>query len=274
MSNRIKCSDEDIRKALNEGKSKRWINKNLRACYRRIGRIIEGRERNNGHNSYSFTKRELSDLYQKQKLSIYEISVILECSPMTVYNSLIRLEIPIRGKMEYPREDRREIWGSHKENHWRWKGGDTKVFCVICGGENHVPPYIYREIQSEERVPTCSHECTLIYARSRQTNKATSIEIKMEDELRERQIPYVKQYNIGVFRSDFYLPTYNIVIECDGDYWHNRPDTKERDKRKNKYIKSKGYTLFRFWEHEINEDIAKCVDTLSLKMDKNDLKIS
>jgi very-short-patch-repair endonuclease len=94
-------------------------------------------------------------------------------------------------------------------------------------------------------------------------NKRTSIEIKMAEELALREIEYIEQYNLGnKFALDFFLPEYNIVIECDGDYWHRRPEAIGRDKSRNAYIKACGFPLFRFWESEINTDVEACVDVV------------
>lgn len=93
--------------------------------------------------------------------------------------------------------------------------------------------------------------------------RRTSIEIKMAEELERRGIEYIEQYNLGdKFVLDFLLPDFNIVIECDGDYWHRLPKAVARDKSKNAYIKACGYSLYRFWESEINNDIEACVDVV------------
>ncbi len=99
--------------------------------------------------------------------------------------------------------------------------------------------------------------------------KRTSIEIKMAEELDKRKIEYIEQYNLGdKFALDFFIPEYNIVIECDGDYWHNLPDVKKRDKSKNAYIKACGFPLFRFWEREINANVSECVDEVVALIDE------
>lgn len=89
----------------------------------------------------------------------------------------------------------------------------------------------------------------------------TSIEIKMADELDKRHVEFIEQYNIDDrYVVDFFLPRHNIIIECDGEYWHTLPEVVSRDKRKNAYINSRGYSLYRFWESEINESVEACVD--------------
>jgi len=83
--------------------------------------------------------------------------------------------------------------------------------------------------------------------------KRTSIELKIEKILESLGLEFVTQKTVDDFCFvDFFLPKYNIVIECDGDYWHNYPFGTKRDKERDKYLSRKEYTVLRFWEHEIN----------------------
>ena len=87
-----------------------------------------------------------------------------------------------------------------------------------------------------------------------QTN--TSIEIKVQKLLNLNKIKYSHPFNFNnKFACDFALVEKKIIIECDGDYWHNRKDIKNRDKSKNAYIKACGWKILRFWEHDINNNI-------------------
>ncbi len=94
--------------------------------------------------------------------------------------------------------------------------------------------------------------------------KNTSIEIAIENELREMEIKYIKQFGIsGVGIVDFFLPDFNIILECDGDYWHNKIGVPQKDINRDlnaKFIY--GYETLRFWEHEINESPKKCINRL------------
>jgi len=95
--------------------------------------------------------------------------------------------------------------------------------------------------------------------------KDTSIELKIEEELRLRNINYQKQVPLcKVAIVDFYLPEYRIVIQCDGDYWHNRPGRKEKDERQDKVLTFNGFNVYRFWEHEINKSPQKCIDIIAI----------
>ena len=84
--------------------------------------------------------------------------------------------------------------------------------------------------------------------------KATSIERKLWEELQLRHIKFFKNRPIlDCTRPDAFVEP-NICIYADGDYWHNLPNYKKRDRRQNRILKKNGYKVFRFWEHEINSD--------------------
>ena len=99
--------------------------------------------------------------------------------------------------------------------------------------------------------------------------KDTSIESSIEKELINREIQYVKQYPLcKTAIVDFYIPGTNTVIQCDGCYYHNCPlhhplkyiGAAEKRIKQDQVLISNGYKVFHFWEHEINESAAKCVD--------------
>jgi very-short-patch-repair endonuclease len=93
--------------------------------------------------------------------------------------------------------------------------------------------------------------------------KDTTIELKIEAELEKRNINYQKQIPLcKIAIVDFYLPEYRIVIQCDGDYWHNRPCSKERDERQDRVLTFNGFNVYRFWEHEINESSEECINKI------------
>lgn len=160
---------------------------------------------------------------------------------------------------------------SRGKRNGRWAGGFTKFTCVICGEETYKRPYTTRKIKAGEQQPTCSRECASSLGRRNLQQESTTIEIAMASELKRRGITFIEQYNLGdKFRLDFLLPEYDIVIECDGDYWHNLPEVAKRDESKNAYIKACGFSLYRFWESEINRDIEACVDIVVAEINEKD----
>jgi very-short-patch-repair endonuclease len=64
------------------------------------------------------------------------------------------------------------------------------------------------------------------------------------------------------FMVDFLLSNHPLVIQCDGIYWHDRPENRWRDKGQNNYLAKCGYTVLRFTDKEINSDIQQCIDVI------------
>jgi very-short-patch-repair endonuclease len=82
----------------------------------------------------------------------------------------------------------------------------------------------------------------------------TSIERKTKEWLESKKINYIHPFNLGNrFQCDFYIPTLNLIIECDGTYWHSLPKAIERDERKDAYAKKYGFNIIRLLEEDISK---------------------
>jgi len=87
------------------------------------------------------------------------------------------------------------------------------------------------------------------------SKEPTSIEKKVYSELKERGLLFEKQKLInGKFLVDAYIPSLNLVIEADGDYWHSLDRVVKKDKAENAYLIKCGYDLIRLSEKEINNN--------------------
>lgn len=93
----------------------------------------------------------------------------------------------------------------------------------------------------------------------KQAKENTSIEKAVAEVLQQLRIEYVAQKPLGPFVVDFFIPKAKLVIECDGDYWHNLPEMKERDKRKDGWLRKQGVRIVRIWEHDIKTDARKAL---------------
>lgn len=95
-------------------------------------------------------------------------------------------------------------------------------------------------------------------AKQNKIKEPTSIEKKVYNELKLRGLLFETQKLIkGKFVVDAYIPSLNLVIEADGDYWHSLEENKNRDKSKNAYLSTCGYNLLRLSETEINDGSFK-----------------
>lgn len=98
-------------------------------------------------------------------------------------------------------------------------------------------------------------------------SKISSIEVIVKKVLDSLGIENVQQYAIRdkgfLTFVDIYIPSQNLCIYCDGDYWHNRKDTIIRDSYVNTKLEQLGYKLLRFWEHEIHDSIDNCINKIT-----------
>lgn len=79
----------------------------------------------------------------------------------------------------------------------------------------------------------------------------SSLELIIRHQLEKLNEPFQQEMRVGKFRADFYLPKRNLVIECDGEYWHMNKKIKERDQRKDKLFGKLGYNILRLNGQEI-----------------------
>jgi len=91
-------------------------------------------------------------------------------------------------------------------------------------------------------------------------NQRTDIERLMSAALGNAGIRFQEQVPMyDKWLVDFLIPEQKVIIECDGTYWHDRPDAKARDKGKDRYLTKCGYRVFRFTDKQIYADVDACV---------------
>jgi very-short-patch-repair endonuclease len=132
-------------------------------------------------------------------------------------------------------------------NHPLWMGGLPK--CIECGKQlaaygaqrcqKHANAKIIRErtYRPTEAVKEKLRKAAILQLQAGTLKQDTSIEKKMQRALTSAGVEYEHPFNFkDKFLCDFAIPSHNIVIECDGDYWHSRPEIIKRDSAKNGYI--------------------------------------
>jgi G:T-mismatch repair DNA endonuclease (very short patch repair protein) len=106
--------------------------------------------------------------------------------------------------------------------------------------------------------------------------KDTSIELKIQNFLKELKMDFFTHNYMRIpeaFQCDILIPTLNLIIECDGDFFHCNPkfysaefirfpnghDKRnakmiwERDKLRVDQLLEKGFKVLRLWENEIHK---------------------
>lgn len=84
--------------------------------------------------------------------------------------------------------------------------------------------------------------------------KDTKIELKIQNYLKELGIEFFTHQYINIehgYQCDIFIPSLNMVIECDGVYWHKYPTGREIDHIRTKELIEKGFKVLRLWEINI-----------------------
>lgn len=84
----------------------------------------------------------------------------------------------------------------------------------------------------------------------------SSIEVKIQNFLKQLGIEFFTHQHMNIkhsYRCDIFIPYMNLVIECDGDYWHSYPTGKEIDHVRTEELLQKGFKVLRLWEFEIKD---------------------
>ena len=137
---------------------------------------------------------------------------------------------------------------------YKWKGGKPR--CVECGKKLSRREYkvCYNCYIKSNYFKKSLKEKQMKGLLSQQNSKEpTSIEKKLYQELKDRGFLFETQKIInGKFVVDAYVPKFNLIIECDGIYWHSLDRVVKKDKAENAYLTKCGYNLLRLTETEIN----------------------
>ena len=86
--------------------------------------------------------------------------------------------------------------------------------------------------------------------------KDTKIEVKIQNFLKELNIEFFTHQYMKIehgYQCDILIPSMNLVIECDGDYWHKYPIGREIDSIRTNELLKNGFKVLRLWEFEIKE---------------------
>jgi DNA mismatch endonuclease (patch repair protein) len=119
-----------------------------------------------------------------------------------------------------------------------------------------------------------------VMSRIRGTN--TKIDLRMNEMLGNTRYKY-EMYPKMFGNPDFILSRKRIVIFCDGDFWHGYRyyekkrlpkkfwrDKIERNMRRDlavsRKLRQEGWSVLRFWEHDIEKNPEKCMRRIIKKI--------
>ena len=102
----------------------------------------------------------------------------------------------------------------------------------------------------------------------------TDIERIMGNTLKKEGIKAVYNFPIRCrfgYILDFAIPEFKIDIECDGEPFH--PLGNDRDRKRNGYLKSRGWIILRFRGKEIRDNIQSCINKIKETIKKEVNKV-
>lgn len=99
----------------------------------------------------------------------------------------------------------------------------------------------------------------------------------------QTQLQYLAKCPTANRYFDIFVPDLNMLVECDGEYWHSREDRITVDREKNQWAIDNGFTILRISDsqlpHRIStkmSDAAKqnCIDAITARLDQPAEKIN
>ena len=157
----------------------------------------------------------------------------------------------------------------------------TSHTCKMCGGTFRWSPS--RTASGNHNITYCSIACRDsdpdVYARilsmsaMQQSIDITSAEVAGYALLDSMGVDYLPQRTFaGKFIPDAVVPSARLVIQFDGDYWHDRagsstePRIRKRvslDRSQDKYVRACGWEVVRLWESDLTGNVEGCRAALS-----------
>ena len=120
-------------------------------------------------------------------------------------------------------------------------------------------------------------------------SKGSKIEKTLQNALKEKGYVFEKNYNKIKGNPDVAFLNLKIAVFCDSDFWHgydwenkkfefksnrdfwwNKIEKNiERDEQVNKKLRNEGWTVLRFWGHEIKNNLDNCLIIIENSIGKN-----
>lgn len=101
--------------------------------------------------------------------------------------------------------------------------------------------------------------------------RLTELEQRMYKMLMSMNIPFQRwaQFPLGPYRVDFAIPQIKLAIECDGDAFHRTPEARAHDKTRDMRLASSGWTVIRFGEGDLKDNLEAVRQTLAMQIHEN-----
>lgn len=118
-----------------------------------------------------------------------------------------------------------------------------------------------RRAYTEERKQKLSETMRHVVSKNTNTFKSSAFEVAVGQWLKLNNFHFISQYRIfhntlGTAFFDFFIPELNLVIECDGEYWHKAETRIKNDLRKNQILNSAQIKILRLSDLEFTRTFS------------------
>jgi very-short-patch-repair endonuclease len=231
-------------------------------------------------------KKHCNDSYNREQ---YKLDLLTHNNRPPVICKFCQQETSIpKGEKEYPLYHKKcyldNIRGSNNPNY---KGGMVAVPCTTCD-----TPIERYDSQLNGVNKFCSASCSMIFysnpinrtdkqnasdSRGRdfldsvrdtdkckisranalakmQNNRISQVENKVLSIVQATYPNAISQHVVDFYTFDIFIPETNTLIEVNGNYWHNKEQSRIGDRRKRNFIANNRsqYTVHTIWESEIS----------------------
>ena len=114
-------------------------------------------------------------------------------------------------------------------------------------------------------------------------SRDTKVELDVRKELHRRGYRFRVNAPWLAGKPDVVFTKIRLAIFIDGDFWHGRrferwsdklapywrekiAGNKARDRRHATLLRSEGWTVMRFWEHDLEKNLQRCIERIESKI--------
>ncbi len=206
----------------------------------------------------------------KRKLSLSHLGIKYPNRKYTYSKSAFQKEHKINLGRHFPEEFGRKIVEIRRKNNSYKVSEETKRKQSLVRIGKHPTEETKRKLSTIWNSPEYQKLAKERRAKQVFPLKDSLPEIKIQNFLKQLSITFlahkhIKEIEHG-YQCNILIPSMNLIIECDGDYWHGNQNI-ERFKDLNEYQKNKrllddlrtkeliekGFKVLRLWESDINK---------------------
>ena len=96
--------------------------------------------------------------------------------------------------------------------------------------------------------------------------RMTWSEKRLWEALRTLDCNFRRQAPIGRYFADFALHGHKLVVEVDGGVHQRLEKVVQRDTKRQHWLESEGYTVLRFSDRQVSDDVDACVEAVRRKL--------